>query len=135
MIEIDKYDFSFTAASLRLNDLRHVAIQEFEGEELDYINDLGSGKSSTGKRMLIEYNKRLQVLSKDEKRILINGDLTSQKQVAFLSVCRVHAFIRDFVIEVVREKVLIFDYELRDGEYFSFFRFQEDNKFLTKSID
>ena len=53
---------------------------------------------------------------------MVESDLTSQKQIAFLSVCKAHPFIRDFVVEVLREKLLIFDDELTDGEYISFYR-------------
>lgn len=122
MVSVEKYDFSFTASSLRLNDLRLVARHILEGSTIDYTNELGNGKSATGKRMLAEFNKRLSLLTMKEMKILLDGDLTSQKQIAFLSVCKVHAFIRDFTVEVLREKLLIFDYKISDGEYLSFFR-------------
>jgi hypothetical protein len=126
MIGANKYDFSFTASSLRLSKLRLVAEHQINGEVTDYINDLGGGKSSTGKRMLAEFNKRLNFLSETEKNLLIKADLTTQKQLAFLSVCKTHAFIRDFVVDVLREKVLVFDYEITEGEYITFFRRKSD---------
>jgi|TARA_B110001469_G_C9559697_1_gene277641 hypothetical protein len=122
MVDVHKYDFSFTASSLRLNELCLVARHQLEGTTIDYVNELGNGKSSTGKRMLAEFNKRLSFLTHEELQILVNGDLTSQKHIAFLSVCKAHAFIRDFVIEVLRDKILIFDYDVTEGEYLSFFR-------------
>jgi len=122
MVAIEIYDFSFTASSLRLNDMRLVARHQVEATQIDFVNELGNGNSSTGKRMLAEFNKRLSLLTKDELEILVNGDLTSQKQIAFLAVCKAHAFIRDFVVEVLREKILIFDYEITEGEYHSFYR-------------
>ena len=33
-----------------------------------------------------------------------------------------YGFIRDFVIEVVREKYLVYDYQITEGDYISFYR-------------
>lgn len=118
----NKYTFGFTAASLRLNDFVKVAKIRLEGVTIDHVNMLGGGKTATGKRMLSEYDKRLSTLTKDQLNILVDGILTSQKQIAFLSVCKTNAFIRDFTVEVIREKFMLFDYNLSDGDYLSFFR-------------
>jgi hypothetical protein len=122
MLNIDKYSFSFTASSLRLKDMIIVAQHQVNNTEIDYVDILGNGKSVTGKRMLSEYNKRLAVLTDKQLSLLADSDLVVQKQIAFLSVCKTYAFIRDFVIEVLREKALIFDYDITDGDYISFFR-------------
>lgn len=126
MVNTSKYDFSFTASSLRLNEMLIVAKAKSEGIELDYINDLGGGKSSTGKRMLSEFNKRLSFMTSKQIEILLESDLVTQKQMAFISVCKTYGFIRDFVIEVVREKFLVYDYHITEGDYISFFRRKND---------
>mgnify|MGYP006076328169 FL=1 len=123
---MDKYDFSFTASSLRLNELRLVAKHQIAGSEINFTNELGNGKSSTGRRMLAEFTKRLSFLTEDQKELLVHSDLTSQRQIAFLSACKTHLFLRDFVVEVIREKLLIFDYEVSEGEYISFYRRKSD---------
>ena len=123
---MDKYDFSFTASSLRLNELRLVAKHQIAGSEINFTNELGNGKSSTGRRMLAEFTKRLSFLTEDQKELLVHIDLTSQRQIAFLSACKTHLFLRDFVVEVIREKLLIFDYVLTEGEYISFYRRKSD---------
>lgn len=122
MIETEKYGFSFTASSLRLNEMILVASAIVEKRELDYINDLGGGKSTTGKRMLMEFEKRISNLTPRQTDILVNGDFLSQKQIAFLSTCKTYLFIRDFVVEVLREKILVFDYQITEGDYISFYR-------------
>jgi hypothetical protein len=122
MIESGKYSFSFTASSLRLNEMIVVATAIAEKRELDYVNELGGGKSTTGKRMLVEFEKRISNLTPRQADILINGDFLSQKQIAFLSVCKTYLFIRDFVVEVLREKILVFDYQITEGDYISFYR-------------
>ena len=121
MVKVDKYDFSFTAFSLRVNDMLKVAEAHHQGKVLTKA-ELGDGNSITGKKRLTEINKRLNAFTEEQYESFLSGDLTSQKQLAFLSVCKAHSFIREFVVEVLREKVLVFDYELSEGEYISFYR-------------
>jgi hypothetical protein len=122
MIKTGKYDFSFTASSLRLNKMLIVAVAHHDGIEVDYTNDLGGGKSSTGKRMLSEFKKRISYLTPAQVDVLLNSDLVTQKQLTLVSVCKAYGFIREFIIEVVREKVLVYDYQITDGDYISFYR-------------
>ena len=118
----NSYSFGFTAASMRLNDFVLVAKLKREGQKIDHVNLLGAGNSKTGSRMLLEYTKRLENLSNEQTLQLIEGILPSQKQIAFLAICKAYTFIRDFVVEVVREKVLLFDYCVSEGDFVSFLR-------------
>ncbi|WP_271393760.1 DUF1819 family protein [Aequorivita sinensis] len=122
MLLEEKYDFGFTALSLRVKELVKVAVSRQSETDFDVIQEIGQGKTSSGKRFLIEINKRLDSLNEQQIDILVNGDFYEQKQIAFLAMCKVYGFVRDFVIEVCREKVLLFDYALTEGEYLSFFR-------------
>ena len=122
MIETEKYSFSFTTSSLRLNEMILVAIANAEKREIDYINELGGGNSKTGRKMLSEFEKRISNLTPRQTDILVNGDFLSQKQIAFLSISKTYLFIRDFVVEVLREKILVFDYQITEGDYISFYR-------------
>lgn len=99
-----------------------VARAYHDGVEVDYINDLGGGKSSTGKRMLSEFKKRISHLTPIQVEVLLNSDLVTQKQLTLVSVCKPYSFIREFILEVVREKVLVYDYQITDGDYISFYR-------------
>ena len=60
------------------------------------------------------------MLTPEQKNILIHGDLISQKQIAFLAVCKRYAFIRDFVADVIRDKVLVYDYKINPSDFKSF---------------
>ena len=121
MTGISKYDFAFMAASLRMNDMLLVAKALRDGEEVDVVNDLGKGKAATGKRIYREMVKRVHQLTKEELDLLVDGDFGEQRLMAYLAVCKCYRFILDFVVEVLREKYLSYDYEIRDGEYYSFF--------------
>ena len=122
MVKANKYDFSFTASSLRLNEMLLVARAHHDGVNIDYTNELGGGKSSTGKRMLSEFNKRVSNLTPYQLDVLLNGDLVTQKQMTLVAICKSYAFIREFVVEVLREKSLVYDYQITDGDYISFYR-------------
>ena len=127
-----KYILSFTAASLRLNEMVKVvkAAQEDNISDLSLVKENGivfnSVKKRTSDREFREIRKRLEKLTDEQKDILINGDLISQKQIAFLAVCKHYAFIRDFTIEVIRDKVLVFDYQIHESDYNGFINGRED---------
>ena len=93
------------------------------------INDIGNGNSKTGKRIYLEIKKRIDTLTSEQISLLVNESIDIQKQIAFLAICKTYSFIRDFVIEVIRDKVLLFDYELSEGEYITFLRNKQDIHF------
>lgn len=122
----EKYDFAFTSSSLRLNEMVLVAGHILNDSEVDYVNELGAGKSATGKRIFREVSKRLTFLNPQQMKLLVNGSLDVQKQLAFYAACKSHLFLRDFVVEVLREKYLVFDYQVTEGDYLSFVRRKQD---------
>lgn len=122
MVVESTYDFSFTGFSLRFKEMVKVATARTQSIEFNAVQEIGNGNTSTTKKFLNEINKRLSSLTQEQIDLFINSDLQTQRQIAFLSVCKVHGYIRDFVIEVLREKVLIYDYEISEGEYLSFHR-------------
>jgi len=126
MVNTNTYSFSFTASSLRLNDMILVAQATLENRIIDYTNELGNGKEATGKRMLKEYQKRISKLTTQQLQILAESDYNNQRHMAFLSICKTYGFIRDFVVEKLREKLLVYDYQISEGEYISFYRRKVD---------
>ena len=121
MKEKTKYNFSFTSLSLGLTEMVDVAQSRNNNIEVTK-EKIGSGNSTTGRKKLGEINKRLKNLTFKELNLLINGDLITQKQIAFLAVCKAQSFIRDFTVEVLREKLLLFEFQMTDCDYLSFFR-------------
>ncbi len=122
----EKYDFAFTSSSLRLNEMVLVAGHILNDSEIDFVNELGAGKSATGKRIYREVIKRLSCLNRQQLKLLVNSSLDVQKQLAYFAACKTYLFIRDFAVEVLREKYLVFDYEVTDGDYLSFLRRKQD---------
>ncbi len=134
-----KYSFGFVAASLRLNETINIERTFREGEYTDYNNidnkvDLiGNGNTRTSNRQYRELAERLRSLTSAEKDLLVGNDLTSRRQIAFLGVCKHYLFIREFVLEVLREKMLVYDYQLSESDYLSFERKKETLDLLADS--
>lgn len=123
----ERYKFSFTAGGLLLNETVKVA-----GVYLQYGNwkeaskniastkILQKNRNSSSNRYFLEIQKRLKTLSKEEIAFLVEANYEEQKQIIFLSICRYYGFIRDFVIQVLRENMLSMKMVLRDSDYFGF---------------
>ena len=126
MSKNSKYILSFTALSLRLNEMVKVAKTAYENDMSDLMEVkesrvvFNSVKTRTSDREFREIRKRLDKLTPDQINILIHGDLISQKQIAFLAVCKHYDFIRDFTIDVIRDKSLVYDYKINESDYNSF---------------
>lgn len=129
----NKYNFSFTTASLMINAMVLIAQSIKDKTDFNYVEMLGNGKVATGKKYYAELTKRLKNLTADEIELLIDSDLPTQKQICFLAVCKTYGFIKDFTIEVLRNKFLVYDYQITEGDYLSFLRGKiQDHEELEK---
>jgi hypothetical protein len=114
---------SFTVASLRLNETIKIAQFEIEHGLNNYkeIKDadvvFGGIKSLSFEKTFYQIRKRIETLTHDQKNILIYGDYMSQKQIAFLAFCKCYQLVKDFTIEVVREKILMFNYQINESDF------------------
>jgi hypothetical protein len=112
MSELQEYSFSFTATTLRLDDFRQ-AVELFRQSPPSIgidslIEDFSSRKSRTNKRILQEYLKRYEALTPAQIDLFTRTGYHQQAQIALLSCCKVYPYIADFVIEVIREKYLVY---------------------------
>jgi len=120
------YSLAFTAASLRLNEMVLAAKAIRENGISDYRElsemhvDFKSGKAETSRRSFREIRNRLIQLTSDQLEILAEGSLIQQKQIAFLAVCKHYIFIKDFVIEVLWDKTMVFNYQINESDFNSF---------------
>ena len=128
-----KYSLAFTAASLRLNDMVKVAKTVLQHGLTDFreVKETGlvfnTGKERTSDREFREIRKRLEYLTPDQIDILAHGSLMSQKQIAFLAVCKHYDIIRDFAVDVILNKTMIFNYQITESDFTSFI----NNKILS----
>lgn len=119
-----KYRFSFTAASLQVPLMIELAKKIIEREitpdELE-PRDIGKERSKTNERGLIEMKVRLNTLSKEETELLAYGDVDEQRYISLIAFARSYSFFRDFVIEVIAEKIVVYDFYITDMDYNAFF--------------
>lgn len=123
-----KYLLSFTAASLLVHENAAIAElyiqyndwERIQREVLDN-NILQKGTVSTRKREFNELSKRLQTLTADQIRYFENASSADMKYLSLLSCLKLYSFMFEFVTEVMKGKLLLFDYQLLNSDYESFY--------------
>ena len=118
-----RYSLSFTAAAFRLNDFIKFAEYyadtpgEINTTEVDADKVLGSGMRNTNKRIMAELVKRYNCLTPDQRALMVDGDYDEKKQICYLAIAKSYQFIREFIVEIVREKAMVYDFELSDTDF------------------
>ncbi len=106
------YRFSFTAASLMVSELVVLAklliSSDFEYDKISH-NEIKRDREATRKREFSELVLRLKTLTNEEIKILGEGNIENQKLISFLACVRLYRIVREFVEEVILEKILIYD--------------------------
>ena len=120
----ERYKFSFTAASLQVPVMTSLAEKMVNGRlTLDELKpeDVGKERAKTNKRQFREMKNRLATLSDDEINHLARASYDEQRLLSMVAFARAYRFFYDFVIDVVAEKVALFDFTLTDMDYNVFF--------------
>ena len=121
-----RYDYAFTAAALKFHDFMRLAHHVKNEELYDALDTLDPHaimrreNKRTNKREFQELVKRYSNLTSEQKYLLTEIDLESQKHLSLLAICKTYRIIRDFLSEVVRDKLLMMEYELEEGHYNTF---------------
>lgn len=94
----------------------------YDGHNPDDISYsiLGREKGATNKRQFQELRKRIKVLTLSQIEVLSEGSIDEQKQITHLALCKTYGIYRDFVTEVLYDKVLVYDNQLQELDYNSF---------------
>ena len=128
-----KYVFSFTGASALIAETLVIAeeynrLKDWKAVEKSLLDNnlLNKVKHVTFKREFSEIKKRLSHLTNDQLQLMIQGSLDDSKAMILLSLVKAYSFFREFIVEVVRNKFLLFDTGVSEIDY---------NKFVnTKSL-
>ncbi|MCB9053315.1 MAG: DUF1819 family protein [Lewinellaceae bacterium] len=127
-----KYRLSFTGASLMLNESLKIAEAYHQLGNWDAVrqqalkdNVLQKGKEATIKREFRELKKRLEKLTGQQLEMLIETGPAGQRLLLFLGVCKLYPFVGDFVLEVLRNKVVTFEHIILESDYSRFFQMKE----------
>ena len=131
-----RYSFSFTGASALISETLAIAeeyrrLRDWRAVEsvLYENNTLSKVKQSTFKREFSEIKKRLSTLTDEQLAIMLNGTLDDAKAIILLALVKTYSFLYDFIVDVLRNKYLLFDTTLTDIDYLKFFK----SKSLTRS--
>lgn len=127
MVNKIKYVFSFTGASALIAETLVIAeeynrLKDWKSVEKSLFDNnlLNKVKQTTFKREFSEIKKRISLLSEEQLHIMIHGSLDDAKAIILLSLIKAYTFLRDFIIEVIRNKYLLFDTVLLDIDYIRF---------------
>lgn len=123
-----KYLLSYTAVSLQAYESETIAnlykeTLDWEGVAKSVIEDdaLQKGTIATRKREFIEFKKRLQTLTPEQLSYYEEATSSEVKNLTMLSCFKLYTFIYDFATEVMRDKLLLFDFKLINSDYESFY--------------
>ncbi|QSV44986.1 DUF1819 family protein [Geobacter benzoatilyticus] len=119
---------SFTAGGLFLRESVEIAelfLTQGDWKAVRYMalnqNLIQSRTASSSKRVCREICLRLEKLHEAELNVLIEGSLQEQQQILWVGICRRHRFIYEFASEIIREKYLQINLDLRPEDYDAFF--------------
>ncbi len=123
-----KYLLSYTAISLQAHETETIALLYKETFDWDKVaksvieNDaLQKGTIATRKREFIEFKKRLQTLTAEQLAYYEQATSSDVKNLTMLSCFKLYAFISDFATEIMRNKLLFFDFQLLNSDYEAFY--------------
>lgn len=114
------YKMSFSTGGLFMNESLEVALLHVEGEpwEQTILRALDEGttslpKSASNRRTLREISNRLLTLSAAERAYLVEeADRSEQQALLWIATCRAYRFIREFAVEVIRDRYLSYQLTL-----------------------
>jgi hypothetical protein len=86
------------------------------------------------KRIFSEIKKRVMNLTTLEMNYLCNASMEDIKILTFISCLKTYRLIYEFVLEVLREKYLMFDYSIEPSDYISFIESKEVSSIKLSNI-
>jgi hypothetical protein len=122
-----KYSFSFTGASALIAETLVITeeynkLKDWKAVEKSLLDNnlLNKVKKATFRREFSEIKKRLSLLTHDQLQLMVQGSLDDAKAMILLSLVKAYPFLRDFIVEVVRNKYLLFDTVVSETDYIKF---------------
>ena len=132
-MKTQKYKLSFTAASLSVSESISIAEIYVKYKNWDQTknsvkesNLLQSRTNSRTIRVSRELIQRLRLLTDGQLELLTEGSLAEQKYLLWFSACKTYGLIREFAVEVLREKFLGRTMKITELDYDAFFNRKAD---------
>ncbi|MBT3178938.1 MAG: DUF1819 family protein [Desulfobacula sp.] len=125
---LPKYRMSFTVGGLLYQEAvstadLYIKLKDWAKvrEEILKTNLFQARTINSLEKICREVLSRLKLLSLEQLKIIQDGSRQEQLQILWIAVCKRYSFIRDFAIEVIREKFLLMDYAITEEDYIIFF--------------
>jgi hypothetical protein len=122
-----RYNLGFTAAALLYRDSvllakLYIKTRDWQKvrEQVLADNLLQIRTISAQKRIYSETYTRLKLLDETSLLIIADGEQEDQMQIIWYAICKKYAFIRDFCVEVISEKIKL-NSDLTEADYHIFF--------------
>lgn len=100
---------------LMYSDWKVVRAKALEG------NYLQARTERSLERTTREVIQRIQTLTQEQLSLLVEGNITDQKQILWLAVCKHYSLVHEFAVQVIREKYLRLEKNLDFVDWDSFF--------------
>ncbi|MBN8706497.1 MAG: DUF1819 family protein [Bacteroidetes bacterium] len=128
MVQTTKYIFSFTGASALIPESlivveEFIRLKDWDAVETSLIdkNLLNKVKHATFKREFREIKRRLVLLTDDQLYFLNLSSSDDTRAIILLALVKSYSYLRDFIVDVIRSKYLLFETVLTDADYNRFF--------------
>lgn len=122
------YKLSFTTGGLLLNESLSAVDLYRQYNDWDLVhqtilseNILRSRTYSSSVRKSRELIQRMQILTETQLLLLGEGSQTEQRQILWLAVCKQYDFVREFAVEVIRDKFQKLNLEIIHLDFDIFF--------------
>jgi hypothetical protein len=122
------YLLSYTSTALSPYESEVVATLYLECGDWESVrervideNVVQKGTLASRKRLFLELKKRLTTLTGAQLAYYKEASASEAKALTMLSCFKCYRFIYDFATEVMRRKLLLFDYEILNSDYESFY--------------
>ena len=129
-----KYLFTYTTCSLLVPETIEVIKKYQELKDWNKVrelviedNILQKNAISSRKRIFTELKRRINSLTNQELSLITQLGDSQLKYLVFLSILKTYRFIYEFMVEVVLQKYLLFDYKILNSDYESFFESKQLN--------
>ena len=123
-----EYNMSFTAGGLFFKEAQEIAEIYFDFKNWSEVrkhvlsdNVLQAKTNASSKRFIQEIIFRLEQLNEDQLALLISGSIQEKKYLLWHAACERHKFIKEFAVEVVREKFLHLNFKMTYKDFDIFY--------------
>lgn len=128
-----EYAMSFSTGDLFRRESLEAASSFLQSGSWDAVrkeimtkNLLQARTLSTLRRECREVLSRLRLLNGEELRFLVEAEYREQGYLLWIAVCRRYPFVRDFAVEVLRERYITLKADVRNEEFDAFFNAQSE---------